>query len=74
MKIPSGGGISFEVPSDTNETDSVKEIRAITGLGLKDAKDMVDGAPKKVKEAIAKDEAEKIAEQFKAVGATVEIK
>ena len=40
----------------------IKEVRAITGLGLKDAKDMVDGAPKKVKEAIAKDEAEKIAE------------
>ena len=47
---------------------------AITGLGLKDAKDMVDGAPKKVKEAIAKDEAEKIAEQLKKAGAEVEVK
>ena len=52
----------------------IKEIRAITGLGLKDAKDMVDGAPKKVKEAIAKDEAEKIAEQLKKAGAEVEVK
>ena len=48
-----------------NKIAVIKEIRAITGLGLKDAKDMVDGAPKKVKEAIAKDEAEKIAEQLK---------
>ena len=52
----------------------IKEIRAITGLGLKDAKDMVDGCPKKVKEAIAKDEAEKIAEQLKKAGAEVEVK
>ena len=48
-----------------NKIAVIKEVRAITGLGLKDAKDMVDGAPKKVKEAIAKDEAEKIAEQLK---------
>ena len=52
-----------------NKIAVIKEIRAITGLGLKDAKDMVDGAPKKVKEAIAKDEAEKIAEQLKKAGA-----
>ena len=57
-----------------NKIAVFKEIRAITGLGLKDAKDMVDGAPKKVKEAIAKDEAEKIAEQLKKAGAEVEIK
>ena len=57
-----------------NKIAVIKEIRAITGLGLKDAKDMVDGAPKKVKEAIAKDEAEKIAEQLKKAGATVEVK
>ena len=57
-----------------NKIAVIKEIRAITGLGLKDAKDMVDGAPKKVKEAIAKDEAEKIAEQLKKAGAEVEIK
>ena len=57
-----------------NKVAVIKEIRAITGLGLKDAKDLVDGAPKKVKEAIAKDEAEKIAEQLKKAGATVEVK
>ena len=58
----------------SNKIAVIKEIRAITGLGLKDAKDMVDGAPKKVKEAIAKDEAEKIAEQLKKAGAEVEVK
>ena len=57
-----------------NKIAVIKEVRAITGLGLKDAKDMVDGAPKKVKEAIAKDEAEKIAEQLKKAGAEVEVK
>ena len=57
-----------------NKIAVIKEIRAITGLGLKDAKDMVDGCPKKVKEAIAKDEAEKIAEQLKKAGADVEVK
>ena len=57
-----------------NKIAVIKEIRAITGLGLKDAKDMVDGAPKKVKEAIANDEADKIAEQLKKAGAEVEIK
>ena len=57
-----------------NKIAVIKEIRAITGLGLKDAKDMVDGAPKKVKEAIAKDKAEKIAEQLKKAGAEVEVK
>ncbi len=57
-----------------NKIAVIKEILAITGLGLKDAKDMVDGAPKKVKEAIAKDEAEKIAEQLKKAGAEVEVK
>ena len=56
-----------------NKIAVIKEIRAITGLGLKDAKDMVDGAPKKVKEAIAKDEADKIAEQLKKAGAEVAI-
>ena len=52
----------------------IKEVRAITGLGLKDAKDMVDGAPKKVKEAVAKEEAEKIKAQLEKAGAQVEIK
>ena len=57
-----------------NKIAVIKEIRAITGLGLKDAKDMVDGAPKKVKEAVAKEEAEKIKAQLEKAGAQVEIK
>ena len=57
-----------------NKIAVIQEIRAITGLGLKDAKDMVDGAPKKVKEAIAKDEAEKIKAQLEKAGAKVTIK
>lgn len=52
----------------------IKVIRAATGLGLKEAKEIVESAPKTIKEAVSKEEAEKIAEQFKAVGATVEIK
>ena len=52
----------------------IKEVRAITGLGLKEAKDMVEGAPKPVKEGASKDEAEKIKKQLEDVGATVEIK
>ena len=52
----------------------IKEVRAITGLGLKDAKDMVEGAPKTVKEGASKEDAEKIAEQLKKAGAEVEIK
>lgn len=54
--------------------DVIKAVREITGLGLKEAKELVEGAPKTVKEAVAKDEAEKIKETLKAVGATVEIK
>ena len=57
-----------------NKIAVIKEIRAITGLGLKDAKDMVEGAPKTVKEGAAKEDAEKIAEQLKKAGAEVEIK
>ena len=52
----------------------IKVVRELTGLGLKDAKDLVEAAPKTIKEAIAKDEAEKIAEQLKAAGAEVEVK
>lgn len=54
--------------------DVIKAVREITGLGLKEAKELVEGAPKTVKEAVAKDEAEKIKETLTAVGATVEIK
>ena len=52
----------------------IKEVRAITGLGLKDAKELVDGAPRPVKEGVAKDEAEKIKAQLEEAGAQVEVK
>ena len=52
----------------------IKEVRAVTGLGLKDAKTLVDSVPSPVKEGIAKEEAEKIKEQLEATGAQVEIK
>ena len=52
----------------------IKEVRAVTGLGLKEAKDLVESAPKPIKEGISKEEAEKIKEQVEAVGAKVEIK
>jgi large subunit ribosomal protein L7/L12 len=52
----------------------IKEVRAITGLGLKEAKDLVEGAPKPVKEGIAKKDAEEIKKKLEAVGATVELK
>ncbi len=52
----------------------IKEIRAITGLGLKEAKDLVESAPKAIKESVSKDEANKIKEQLEKVGATVEVK
>jgi len=52
----------------------IKEVRAITGLGLKEAKDLVEGAPKAVKEGVNKDEAAKIRKQLEEAGATVEVK
>src|SRR5690606_38493999 len=52
----------------------IKEVRAITGLGLKEAKDLVEGAPKPVKEGVNKDEAEKIKKQLEEAGASVELK
>ena len=52
----------------------LKEVRAITGLGLKEAKDLVEGAPKAVKEGVAKEEAEKIKAQLEGAGAAVELK
>jgi large subunit ribosomal protein L7/L12 len=52
----------------------IKEVRAITGLGLKEAKDLVEGAPKPVKEGATKEEADKIKEQLEGAGATVEVK
>ena len=57
-----------------NKIAVLKEVRAITGLGLKEAKELVDGAPKAVKEGIKKEDAEAIKKQLEAAGATVEIK
>ena len=52
----------------------IKEVRAVTGLGLKEAKDLVEAAPKAVKEAVSKEDADKIKEQLEGAGATVEVK
>jgi large subunit ribosomal protein L7/L12 len=57
-----------------NKINVIKEVRAITGLGLKEAKDLVEAAPKAVKEGAAKDEADKIKAQLEAAGAKVELK
>lgn len=57
-----------------NKIASIKEVRAITGLGLKEAKDLVEGAPKPVKEGCSKDEAEEIKKKLEAAGAEVELK
>jgi large subunit ribosomal protein L7/L12 len=56
------------------KTEFIKEVRALTGLGLKEAKDLVEGAPKPVKEGIPKDEAEKVKAQLEKAGAKVELK
>jgi len=57
-----------------NKIGVIKEVRALTSLGLKEAKDLVEGAPKPVKEGVSKDEAEKIKKQLEAAGAKVEVK
>ena len=57
-----------------NKIAVLKEVRAITGLGLKEAKDLVDAAPKAIKEGVKKEDAEAIKKQLEAAGATVEIK
>ena len=57
-----------------NKIAVLKEVRTITGLGLKEAKDLVDGAPKPLKEGVKKEEAEAIKKQLEAAGATVELK
>jgi large subunit ribosomal protein L7/L12 len=82
-----GGGVAAAAPAEekteftvvlanagANKINVIKEIRAITGLGLKEAKDLVEGAPKTVKEGVNKDDAKKIKDQLTAAGATVEIK
>jgi large subunit ribosomal protein L7/L12 len=81
---PAGGGAApveekteFDVvlkAAGEKKINVIKVVRAHTGLGLKEAKDLVDGAPNTVKEAISKDEAEKLRKEFEEAGATVEIK
>ena len=83
---PAGGGGEAAAVEEKTEFDVVltgdggkkiqviKEVRAITGLGLKEAKDLVEGAPKAVKEGVSKDEAEKIKATLEKVGAKVELK
>lgn len=62
------------VSSGENKINAIKEVRAITGLGLKEAKDLVEAAPKPVKEGVSKDEAEKIKKQLEDAGAKIELK
>jgi large subunit ribosomal protein L7/L12 len=62
------------VEAGANKINVIKEVRAITGLGLKEAKDLVEGAPKDVKVDVSKDESEKIKKQLEGAGAKVELK
>jgi large subunit ribosomal protein L7/L12 len=68
---------SFDVVltgAGANKINVIKVVRELTGLGLKEAKDLVDGAPKPVKEGVSKDDAEKVKKQLTDAGATVELK
>jgi large subunit ribosomal protein L7/L12 len=83
---PAGGGAAAPAAEEQTEftvvlaaagekkIEVIKEVRAITGLGLKEAKDLVEGAPKPVKEGVTKDEAEKVKAQLEKAGAKVELK
>ena len=62
------------VAGGAQKINVIKEVRGITGLGLKEAKDLVEGAPKPVKEGVSKDEAQKLKEQLEKAGAKVELK
>lgn len=84
MAAPGGGGggdaaeekTEFDVilkAAGDKKIQVIKEVRAITGLGLKEAKEIVDSAPKAVKEGVAKDEAEEMQKQLEAAGASVEL-
>ena len=85
MAAPADGGAAAAAEEKTEfdviltaagdkKINVIKEVRAITGLGLKEAKALVDGAPNPVKEGIAKEDAEKVKEQLEAAGAQVELK
>ena len=62
------------VDGGANKINAIKEVRTITGLGLKEAKDLVEGAPKELKKGVSKDEAEKLKKQLEAAGCKVELK
>ena len=84
--MPAGGGAAAAAVEEQTEftvmlaavgdkkIEVIKEVRAITGLGLKEAKDLVEAAPKAVKEGVGKDEADKLKKQLEGAGAKVEIK
>ena len=86
MAMPAGGGDAGGAAEEKSEfsvvlasagaskINVIKEVRTITGLGLKEAKDLVEGAPKPVKEGVSKDEAEQIKAKLEEAGATVEVK
>ena len=86
VAAPAGGGDAGAAAEEKTEFDVVltefggnkiaviKEVRAITGLGLKESKDLVEGAPKPVKEGVSKDEAEEVSKKLEAAGAKAEIK
>ena len=86
VAAPAGGGAAAPAAEEKTEFDVIltgdggkkinviKEVRAITALGLTEAKALVEGAPKAVKEGVSKDEAEKIKKQLEEAGATVELK
>jgi large subunit ribosomal protein L7/L12 len=85
VAAPGGGAAAAPVEEKTEFTvvlaaagdkkiEVIKEVRAITGLGLKEAKDLVEGAPKNVKEGVPKEEAEKVKAQLEKAGAKVELK
>jgi large subunit ribosomal protein L7/L12 len=86
MAMPAGGGDAGGAAEEKTEFDVVltaagsskinviKEVRAITGLGLKEAKDLVEGAPKAVKEGVSKEEADEIKGKLEEAGASVEVK
>ena len=86
MAMPVGGGGEATAAEEKTEFDVIlsavgdkkiqviKEVRGVTGLGLKDAKDLVEGAPKAIKEGVKKEEAEEIKAKVEAVGGSVEIK
>jgi large subunit ribosomal protein L7/L12 len=85
VAAPGGGAAAAPVEEKTEFTvvlagagdkkiEVIKEVRALTGLGLKEAKDLVEGAPKNVKEGVSKEEAEKVKAQLEKAGARVELK